>query len=327
MSWFYSAWRLPSPSLTMTRKQSFSRRAILCGIGSASLGTLVPTVAVSATGDALSETDLATAIETGVVEGAELVQEQDVQITQEQVQATADGIAAAVSQSQDVSVEQVQAVATGATEGALLQNQYVNIDQIQAAAGGATEGACTTQVQNVTVEQYQFATAYGAADTLYDHHDKDADTVYDAAKDCVAEEIDHYEKHEGKITKEIRETEVKVEERKRVEVEVEERPEEHKEPKKKQPKKQQPKGEPKKKPKKEKKGKKKKPKKESNVDQSQSVDVSQSQSADTGKGGSVDQSQSVSVDQQQSSSGGGSTQQSQSVDVSQSQSAGTDDDE
>lgn len=73
---------------------------MLCSIGSASLGTLVPTVAVGETRDASSETNLATAIETGVLEGAELVQEQE--------QATADGIAAAVFQSQGVSVEQVQ---------------------------------------------------------------------------------------------------------------------------------------------------------------------------------------------------------------------------
>lgn len=321
----------------MRRNQSRSRRAVLCGIGSASLGTVVPTAAASARRGAQSETDLAAAIETGVVEGGKLVQEQAVRITQEQVQAAADGIAAAVSQSQDVSVHQVQAVATGATQGALLQNQYVNVDQIQAAAGGAADGACTAQEQDITVEQYQFATAYGAADAIAVHDDKHADTIYDAAKDYVTEEIDYFEKHGDSIETKTRKSKVKVEERKQVK--FEDRPKGRKERKKKAPKKK--KGKKRKKPEKRnekrkgkqpkkskkepKKRKRKKSKKESKVEQSQSVDVSQNQRVTGGKGGSVEQSQSVSVDQRQSSSGGGSTHQSQSVDVSQSQSFSSDD--
>lgn len=95
---------------------------------------------------------------------------------------------------------------------------------MQAAAGGATEGACTTQVQDVTVEQYQSTTAYGAADALHDRYDTDADSVYDAAKDYVTEEIDAYENHGDKRAMETGKTDVEVEKPEQLEVEVEGQP-------------------------------------------------------------------------------------------------------
>lgn len=112
-----------------------------------------------------AETDLSDqhedAATEGAREGAQLAQEQGADVTQEQQQAAIDGAVSAAAQSQEASVEQIQAAAKGAAHGALLQSQDANITQLQSGVYGSTAGALT-QSQDASVTQLQSA-GYGAA--------------------------------------------------------------------------------------------------------------------------------------------------------------------
>ncbi|MCU4801393.1 right-handed parallel beta-helix repeat-containing protein [Halobacteria archaeon HArc-gm2] len=106
----------------------------------------------------------------------------------------------ALTQTQNVSVEQRQSAAVGAAEGALSQNQSVAVEQrqtasvkqIQVAAMGAAEGALSvTQQQAVTVEQVQAAARGACKGTLEQSQSVSVSQIqsaaYGAAKGAISQ--------------------------------------------------------------------------------------------------------------------------------------------
>lgn len=106
----------------------------------------------------------------GARTGAQLVQQQGVNVSQSQRQAAIGTSVRAAAQVQNASVEQIQAAARGATRGALLQSQRANVSQLQFAAVGAAAGAAhaepENQTQRVVVTQIQEAAQGGAYGSL-----------------------------------------------------------------------------------------------------------------------------------------------------------------
>ncbi|WP_306052549.1 DUF7282 domain-containing protein [Natronococcus wangiae] len=159
------------------------------------------------------------AVEDGVDEGIDLVQEQGIEVTQEQRAAAIEGARESAAQHQEASVEQVQAATKGAVHGALLQEQRVEVEQIQVAVGGATDGAleqhrtasatqlqsatwgathgALAQEQRVTVEQLQVASRGAAAGAASEAGERDIDRVpviQEAAQGSAYGAVEQYQK-------------------------------------------------------------------------------------------------------------------------------------
>jgi len=106
----------------------------------------------------------------GATAGTRLAQQQGINVTQAQRQAAIDGAVRAAAQVQNASIEQVQAAARGAAQGALLQSQRANVTQLQAGIYGASAGALS-QFQQANVTQLQ-AAAYGGAHGVVAQHQR-----------------------------------------------------------------------------------------------------------------------------------------------------------
>lgn len=138
----------------------------------------------------MAQDDIEAAVENGVFEGVELAQDEGIDVDDAEVNAAFTGVFNALTQVQEVSLEQVQAASTGATYGALLQNQYADVEQIQAVVEGASTGAFITQIQQITVEQHQFIIAECVTDVLYEYYEYHPDDLVVVAEEYTIEVLD-----------------------------------------------------------------------------------------------------------------------------------------